>query len=95
MTIPALKEIVARSSKETALSASQFVWFKYKKSEALVIENRRGTKVTIKSGDLYGMRVRTDTKTPQLIVNGLPAPISISPEIAERLDKDGKQVKDL
>lgn len=91
MTIAALKEIVARSTKETALSAGQFIWFKFHGSKTLEIESKRGKHFSIKKGDLYGMRMRTDNQTPQLILSGMEGPISISHELAEALDKNGKQ----
>ena len=86
-----LRTIAARSTKETALSAGQFVWFKFKGAKTLEIESKRGKQYSIKKGDLYGMRMRTDNQTPQLILSGMEGPISISHELAEALDKNGKQ----
>ena len=98
MTIAALKEIAARSAKETKETAfkatESYEWFEYTLAQPLESKNSKGRTLKLSKGDKFGMRRGNLTGTIKLVrEDSMTNTFTCDEELAEALSKHSKAIK--
>ena len=90
-----LREIAARSAKETAFRATEnYEWFQYTLAQGLVSKNSKGRTLSLKQGDKFGMRRGDKTGLVRLVKEEAQNNVfTCDEELAEALSQHSKAIK--